>query len=251
MSEELLDAIKFFQGVSPFGEIGSYILDNENRKNDLFAFKHQYIAHTLEDGILFDLLTSIRQTRWIIFENQSTRTGRTSKVEGLPLKIFVSTGTGRRYACMYSSKTGRFSNFRLDYIKKVTSGEIEPKASDLRERLNNNLDKIWGVSFGGKNRSEIISIKLDIDEKRESYVIDRITREGQGGKLTKIEENTFLFTKEVFDTTDMIPWIKTFTGRIIQLEGTNSQVVKRFYDDMKQMASMYGIETSVEEGKEG
>jgi hypothetical protein len=96
--------------------------------------------------------------------------------------------------------------------------------------------------FGSKKRSEIICIKFYIDEIRESYIIDRIKREGHGGKLTKMDENTFLFTKEVFDCTDMSPWIKTFTGRIIGLECTNELVVKRFYNDITRMAEMYGIE---------
>ena len=46
----------------------------------------------------------------------------------------------------------------------------------------------------------------------------------------------------------MIPWIKTFTGRIIGLEGTNEMVVNRFYDDIKCMAEMYGLEITPKGG---
>jgi len=249
MSPELIDAIKFFQGAAPFGEIGSYILDNENLKNELFAFKHNYIAHTLESGILFELLSAIRQNRSVIFENQSERTGKTVTVHALPLKFFVSAGTGRRFVCMYSFRTRRFTNFRLDYIKTVSINEEVENAPELKEKLNNNLKKVWGVSFGGTNRFEVICMKLYIDEKREQYIIDRVRREGQSGCLTKLEDNVFLFTKEMFDSTDMSPWLKTFIGRIIGLEGTNEIVITRFYNDMKRMAEMYGIETAVESGE--
>ena len=248
VSPELIDAIKYFQGAAPFGEIGSYILDNENSKNDMFAFKHHYIAHTLENGVLYDLLSAIRQNCSVIFENQSERTGKTISNYALPLKIFVSTGTGRRFVCMYSFRTRRFSNFRLDYIKTVALEKEIENASELKEKLNNNLDMVWGVGFGGENRSETICIKLHIDEKREPYIIDRVNREGQGGELTKLEDNIFLFTKEMFDSTDMSPWIKTFTGRIIGLEGNNELVINRFYNDMERMAEMYGIETTAEGG---
>lgn len=244
----LIDAIKFFQGAAPFGEIGSYILDNENIKNDMFAFKHHYIAHTLENGVLFDLLSAIRQKRSVIFENQSERTGKTVIVHALPLKIFVSAGTGRRFVCMYSFRTRRFTNFRLDYIKTISINEEVENAPELKEKLNNNLDKVWGVSFGGDNRLEIISMKLFIDEKREQYIIDRVNREGQGGELVRIADNAFLYTKEVFDSTDMSPWIKTFTGRIICLEGTNELVINRFYNDMERMANIYYIETAAKGG---
>ena len=248
MSPELLDAVTYFQGTAPFGEIGSYILDNENVKNDMFAFKHHYIAHTLENGVLFDLLTAIRQNRSVIFENQSERTGKTISNHALPLKIFVSAGTGRRFVCMYSFRTRRFTNFRLDYIKTVRLEKKIENASELKEKLNHHLDRVWGVSFGGENRSETLCIKLSIDEKREPYIIDRVKREGQGGELIKLEDNLFLFTKELFDSTDMSPWIKTFTGRIIGLEGTNELVINRFYDDMERMAEMYGIETTSKSG---
>jgi len=243
ISPELLSAVKFFQSAAPFGEIGSYILDNENERNDIFSFKHHYIAHTLENNVLFELLTAIRQNRAVIFENQSERTGSTVTVHALPLKIFVSAATGRRFVCMYSLKTRRFTNFRLDYIKTVLLDEIIDFAPELREKLNNNLGKVWGVSFGGKENSrlEIICMKLRINEETEQYIIERVNREGQGGELTRLEDNTFLYTKEMFDSTDISPWLKTFTGRILALEGTSELVINRFYSDMERMATMYGI----------
>jgi len=248
MSPELTDAIKYFQGAAPFGEIGSYILDNESIQNDMFAFKHHYIAHTLENGVLFDLLTAIRQNRSVLFESQSERTRKIVATHALPLKIFVSAGTGRRFVCMYSFKTHRFTNHRLDYIKTVILNEKAERASQLKEKLNNNLDKIWGVNFGGKTRSEMVCMKLYIDEKREAYIIERVKREGQGGEFTKLEDNIFLFVKEMFDSTDMSPWIKTFIGRIIGLEGSNELFVNRFYSDIERMADMYGIQGEGEGG---
>lgn len=245
---ELIDAIKFFQGAAPFGEIGSYILDDNNRDNDLFAFKHYYIAHTLDNGVLFDLLSAIRQGRSVIFENQSERTGNTVTVHALPLKIFVSAGTGRRYVCMYSFRKRRFTTFRLDYIKSVIFDKEVDFATPLKEKLNDNLNKVWGVSFGGARHSEIICIKLYIDERRERYIIDRANREGQAGELLRFNDNTFLYTKEVFDSTDMTPWIKTFIGRIIGLEGTNELVINRFYNDMDRMANLYDIAVATEGG---
>ena len=243
VTAELLSAVKFFQSAAPFGEIGSYILNHENESNNLFAFKHHYIAHTLENNVLFELLTAIRQNHIVKFENHSEKTGRTITSHALPLKIFVSAGTGRRFVCMYSLKTRRFSNFRLDYIKKVVLDEKVNNAPELKEKLNNNLNQVWGVSFGSRENSrlEIICMKLYIDETQEQHIIERINREGQGGILEKTDENTFLYTKEMFDSTDISPWLKTFTGRILALEGTNGLVINRFYDDMERMATIYGI----------
>ena len=234
----ILDALQ--NGAMPVETLTDLISQN------LFAFKHHYIAHTLEDGILMDLLKAIRTNRCIIFENQSERTGKTITICALPLKILISAQTGRRFACMYSFKNRRFTSFRLDYIKTIALDEEIPYAEELKEKLEHNLNKVWGVGFGGVRRSEILCMKLHINEKYENYIIDRIKREGQGGELLKIDADTFLFTKEIYDTTDMSPWIKTFTGRIIRLEGSNQMVINRFYNDMKRMAEMYGIKT---EGK--
>lgn len=241
LPEGLADAVKFYQGAAPFGEIGSYLMDRENQTNDIFAFKHHYIAHTLEDSVLLELLTAIRKNQSVIFENQSERTGKTVTVHALPLKIFVSAQTGRRFACMYSFRSRRFTCFRLDYIKTVTFDDVIPYGEELKEKLGNNLDRVWGVGFGGASRLEIICMKLRINERYEGYVIDRIKREGKGGELLKTDTNTFLYTKEVFDTTDMSPWIKTFTGRILRLEGTNQTVINRFYNDINRMAGMYDL----------
>ena len=89
--EQLLAAVTYFQEAAPFGFIGSTILDQENQSNEWFQFKHHFIVHTLEDGVLADVLTAIRQQKRISFENRSTRSGSLSLQQGVPLKIFVST----------------------------------------------------------------------------------------------------------------------------------------------------------------
>lgn len=235
----LFDAISFFQGDMAFGEIGSFILDLYGKTNDLFVFKHQFVAHTLDDVILLQILEAMRKNLAIIFENQNSRTEYTSIYEGIPLKLFVGAYTGRRYLCVYKPHARRFFNYRLDYIKTVCFDKAYDNAPLLRQKLDENLDKVWGVSFGGKSRIEIICMKLFIDEKREEFIIHRINREGQGGELVRLEENIFLYTKELYDSNDISPWIKTFIGRILSLEGTNKSVIERFYNDMKELNKMY------------
>ena len=51
----LMTAVKYFQEAAPFGCIGSTILDRQDECNDLFQFKHHFIVHTLEDGVLADI----------------------------------------------------------------------------------------------------------------------------------------------------------------------------------------------------
>ena len=80
---------------------------------------------------------------------------------------------------------------------------------------------------------------LHIDERREAFIINRLEREGRDGTITHIDKNTYTYEKEVFDGNEMMPWIKTFTGRILAFESNNSQLTTKFYNDMRQMAAMY------------
>lgn len=84
----LMTAVKYFQEAAPFGCIGSTILDRQDECNDLFQFKHHFIVHTLEDGVLADILTAVRGKRMIRFENKSSRSGQVSTpVRGAPEDI--------------------------------------------------------------------------------------------------------------------------------------------------------------------
>lgn len=239
LDADLVDAVRFYQEAAPFGEIGSYMLDNAGLKNDLFRFKHHYIVHTLENGVLFDILKAMRHKVGIRVENHSNRSGRSSTMEGVPMKIFWSATTGRRYLCIYIQRKRRFLNLRLDYIKSVDFLEVFGEYDKMREALERNLPLVWGVSFGGKSRKEVLCMKLHVDERTERYVLDRLRREGRGGEILHLEENTYLYTKELYDTGEISSWIKTFTGRILALEGTNREVVGRFYSDMERMRQMY------------
>ena len=235
----ILDAVKFYQEAAPFGEVGSFLLDNLDAQNDTFRFKHHYIVHTLEDGVLMEILRAMREKRKIRFENQSTRSGRDSVLDGAPVKIFASATTGRRYVCVYNSVRRRFLNHRLDYIKAVNLLDICEEYDEVKSALERNIGLVWGVSFGGKSRKETLCMKLHIDEKTEGYIIERLRREGRGGEVLRLQENIYLYTKELYDTNEMASWIKTFTGRIISLEGTNRAVIDKFYRDMDRMREMY------------
>ncbi len=237
--EDLLDAIKYYQGTAPFGVVGSYLLDNENEKNDIFSFKHNFIVHTLEDKILLELLKAIKEKKYVQFINQSSRTKNTNKLQGIPVKIFVSSQSGRRYVTIYNEWRKRFINYRLDSIKSVKVSDECEYYDSIKEDLEKNLNRCWGVSFGGTNRKEQLFLKLYIDEKNEMHILRRREREGKGGEIIRIDKNIYLYSKDTFDVNEMMPWVKTFIGRIISFECTNKFVYNKFYNDMKRMQEMY------------
>ena len=121
----------------------------------------------------------------------------------------MSTQTGRRYLCVYFAPKRRFNCLRLDCIFKPKLLAVCPEYERYREKLCQNLPHCWGVSFGGRSRMEILSMKLYINEARESHIIGRLQREGRGGELLRIRENIWLYTGSFFDTNEMLPWIKS------------------------------------------
>lgn len=179
--QALLSAVTFYQEAAPFGFVGSTILDEADMENHLFQFKHHFIVHTLEDGVLGEILTAMKERKKISFINRSRRSQNSSTVTGIPLKIYVSTQTGRRYLCLYLEGPRRFLNYRLDSITAVTHLEICEKYEEYENALLRNMNHCWGVSFDGSSRMEELYMKLWIDEEREPHILNRLYRESRGG----------------------------------------------------------------------
>ena len=38
----------------------------------------------------------------------------------------------------------------------------------------------------------------------------------------------------------MMPWVKSFTGNILSIEGVNKEIINRFYNDMSRLYRIYG-----------
>lgn len=235
----LLNAVKFCSEAIPLGFVGNTLLNREFLSNDLFCWKHYFLVHTLEDEVLLSILTAIREERQIRLKNHSSRSGNRTTIFGVPLKIFVSTQTGRRYLCLYFPPRKRFNCLRLDCISDVELLETYPNYASLKEKLTQNLPHCWGVSFGGRSRMETLCMKLHIDEQREEYVLERLKREGRGGEILKVCENTFLYTGNFFDTNEMLAWVKSFTGRILDLQCSNEAALQKVTLDLERMYQMY------------
>lgn len=242
------DMVSFYQGAAPFGFIGSTILDNWARENEVFRFKHDFLVHTLEDEVLYQLLRAMKNRSGVCLEYRSLKAGRTPeagaapvrKIDGTPLKIFCSTQTGRRYVCIHQPKTRRFSCCRLDSILRVEE-KGEDKDYELHVAdLEKNTGNCWGVSFGEKRGLETVTLDVALNEETESHILMRLEREGRGGTVKRVSPGIYRYEKTCFDCNEMLPWVKTFIGRIVSFSCTNSALTDKFYGDMDRMARLYG-----------
>ena len=227
------DAVVFFSEDSPLGVIGSFILDKFDEKPDIFRFKHHYILHALDSDILCDILIARQEKRNVEIEQNDMC------FTLYPVKIYISTQTGRHYLLGYDHRHKRLGFFRLDTIVSVDILAFEPDYEEYEALYPDFASKLWGVSNFERENTEHVEMTIHITDN-EGYIVDRLNREKRNGKVEKVYDNTYKFTADVFDSIEMLPWIRTFTGRIIELKSDNEQLVQRFYSDVDEMIKMYG-----------
>lgn len=235
------NALAFYQLFSPLGIVGNTIMDNASLKNKTFRVKHSFFVHTLEDEILLDLLDAMHAEKTVLLTVKSTKSGIFREMEGVPLKIFISTRTGRRFLCLYLPKPKRFTAVRLDAVKKAEIKEPYADYQTVKEHLEKNKASAWGVSFQNSNRRHLEHVKLTlhVNEQFEAFIINRLEREGKGGVIRRIAPDTFCYETDVFDANEMLPWIRSFLGRIIAIETDCPKLNQLFQRDFAAMYRMY------------
>lgn len=95
------------------------------------------------------------------------------------------------------------------------------------------------MSFGERDDgTQPLKITLRIGED-EGYVLDRLRREKRVGTLTQLSETMYSLDLDVADASETLPWVKTFIGRIVKLEGGSERAREVFLNDIARMNAMY------------
>ena len=66
-------------------------------------------------------------------------------------------------------------------------------------------------------------------------------REKRNGTIQKLANGDYKFMTEVYDASEMIPWIKTFRGRIVEIKCSNERVEKQIKEDFEMMKRIYEV----------
>ncbi|MGM9597978.1 MAG: WYL domain-containing protein [Eubacteriales bacterium] len=246
---ELNDVLHYFSEVAPCGVIGSFILDKEESDTDAFTFKHHYITGAIDSGVLAALFTAMREKRAVTISNMSRRRDLPRRNRIVPLRVFISVQNGRQHLFAYLPDYNSFHSYRVDYISNVKLEEPTPRFDELRAELDRMQSKMWGVSVKrnkwGTENLEHVEFTVRIDDNEE-YIIKRLEREKRIGTVEKLAENTYRFSADVYDSGEMIPWIRTFICRIVKMNFSNRSVENKFKKDLEAMYLMYGIEEEAE-----
>jgi len=239
---QLADAVDFFSEVAPIGVVGSFLQDKVPEHESIFHFKHHYITQAMDSGILAQLFHAMREKRHISIENLSRHLGEVRTIQLVPIKVYISAQNGRQYLIALHEGANRLNAYRIDYILSVTEGEVCEKYDRLMNTFRQLEPYTWGVNFRwATHRMEHVEFDVTVAEG-ESFIVKRLEREKRCGKVEQVDENTWRYTAEVFDTKEMLPWIRTFISRITRMNFSNRTVENQFKNDLQAMYRMYGVD---------
>ncbi len=234
------DALAFFSEEHALGILGSQLLDKLDSAPDLFRFKHHYMLQALDSPVLCRILQAISGRRRLELEVHTSR-GKAAHAL-FPMKIYISSQSGRQYLLGYHYGLERMFVLRMDGIDAVRAGEIESEAEKYAGLCREFAAHLWGVSAGMRDQLEHIEMTLRVEDG-EGFIVDRLHREKRCGSVEQVGEHSWRFAADVHDAVELLPWIRTFTGRIESLECSNPRVKETFRSDLEAMLALYGGES--------
>lgn len=237
------DMLDFFSETSPCGVIGSFLLDKLDEREDYLSFKHHYITSAMDSEILCDLFAAMGERRRVILENMNRHTGRVTDNPAVPLRIMVSVQSGRQYLMAYSIPFGGISSFRIDNLISVKMDRVEEHFEEMRAELDRMLPHMWGVSTQNRSGQPMEHVEFTIRYRDdETHIPLRLEREKRIGTVEHLDGNTSRFTADVYDASEMVPWIRTFICRIVSIHISDRELEEQFRDDIRAMYELYGLE---------
>ena len=119
---------------------------------------------------------------------------------------------------------------RADYQSKSARSY-----DDERRRLESWLGDHMSFVRTSEGKNVFISIDSRTIRHNPLYIIKRLYREKRVGTVEKLDENTYRFSADVYDSSEMIPWIRTFICRIVKMNFSNRSVENQFKKDLEAM----------------
>ncbi|MBR3640217.1 MAG: WYL domain-containing protein [Clostridia bacterium] len=155
----------------------------------------------------------------------------------VPLKILVNRQNGRQYLASFDCTDGVFVNFRLDHITDVQFAKKtvdETEFQRLRQEVERRLRHTWNVNYYTHSTPQRVELVIRVGENEE-FIVTRLMREGHCGKVEQLSDGAYRYTNSVFDPSEMIPWIKSFIGRIVSFRCEDKEIEEKFYRDLNHM----------------
>ena len=204
-------------------------------------FKHHYILYAMESEILYRLLIAIGEKRRIGLKVHNMRRGRPGEQTVFPMKIYVSTQNGRQHLLAYGYRSRQIQTFRIDTIRDIKLLDEEPEPGRYETMAWECAKHLWGVSVSHRRDMAPDHLEMTIAYgEDEQHIPARLEREKRCGHVELVEGGKARFVADVSDAMEMLPWLRTFIGRIVELKCSNESVTEIFWADFDEMAAQYG-----------
>lgn len=232
------DALNFFSEENPLGVIGSYVADRQEHNESIFRFKHNFIFTALDSQVVFDLVSAIgEECDAEVLVRQ--RNNGTRSIIVHPLKIYISAQNGRQYLLCFNMSEHRFAFVRIDNIEDVVARGKNEARNEYLQAFEGFSRHLWGVAMSEDNSIQKVEMTIHIGDDEE-YVYHRLLREKRCGEVKRQDNNTCVFSAEVYDAREMIPFIRTFYGRIEDFYCSNDYVTEQINADLMKLQELYG-----------
>ena len=203
------DAVSFFAETNQIGVVGSFIEDKLAAGSSVFSYKHHYLLHALESDVLLDLLAAMEHKQCVRIESCSSR-GKNISFRVLPLKIYVSTQSGRRYVMCWFFKAHRIIFCRLDNLERVLEAKPVRDYDKFCAKAEQMEQHLWGVSMNrgpaAADALEHVELVVRISSD-EPYILQCLEREKRCGRVEKTDAEHYRFVADVHDAGEMLPWL--------------------------------------------
>lgn len=236
------DMLDYFSEAVPCGVVGSFLLDKVAEHENHFAFKHHYITGTMDSEILCDIFMAMREKRSITLETINRQKDRITENHVVPICVMISAQSGRQYLMAYVPRFRRITSFRTDHMVSVKINGVSERFDELRSTFEHMRQNMWGVSTQSRSRNRMEYVEFTVRyTEAEQHIPRRLEREKRCGKVERLEGGLCKFSAEVFDASELVPWIRTFICRIVEIHFSNEELEEQFKSDIREMYALYGL----------
>ncbi len=240
------EAIQFYSEIDPLGVIGDFLRSRIDRMKQLpstvpFLFRHHYLHHVL-DAEIVETISDAMLHRQSIYIINNARHGKSkdsaTSCEMIPIQFYHSVQSGRRYLACTPVSGFRMSFIRLDRIQSVKPGNAFPDYQTYYDKAIQRLKHVWGVSEMCLKKLTHLEMTIHVPDEND-YTIKRIDAEKRHGYVEYIDKHTAKFIIDVWEVREMLPWVRTFIGYIVELKCSNQSFVDQFKHDLREAYRLY------------
>jgi hypothetical protein len=204
---------------------------------DVFMFKHNHLQRIIDDEAASVLASCI------FYGNKAEFLYGKDKISTtvIPLKIIIEHNYGRQYLFALNDSDKRPILRRLDKIMNIKASDKlgdSFKFTDYERYIENS----WCATLLNEKEGLIrVEVEFIFKEGAEDYILNRLRREGRWGNIERLEEGRYLYSIEVTDPLELVPWLRSFAGFCRVRHSDSHDLSSRLREDSEEALRKYGF----------